>query len=135
VLIVSGDTAVQDTLVCRLRRGRVAAYGVSTVEDAAWLARHVPIPIFVVDVDRSEDWRALSQLRQQLDAKSAVIVFSASARHDRAHRILARRIGCAGFLAKPCSFTELLDVLDRAAAPRVEAATLIERVRHRGPTD
>jgi DNA-binding response OmpR family regulator len=122
VLIVSSDPATQDTFVGWLRDARVAAHGVSTVADAAQLARHVQIPIVVVEVSQSRDWRAVSRLRRHF-GESVVIVLSALGSDERADQMSAQRIGCAGFLVKPCAAGDLFEVLERVTAPGIRAAT------------
>lgn len=52
-------------------------------------------------------------LAERLAPSTAVIILTSLIRPDRANRQTARRLGCAAFIAKPCSPRQLLDVVLR----------------------
>ena len=52
-------------------------------------------------------------LAERLVPTTSVIILTSLIRPDRANRQAARRLGCAAFIAKPCSPRQLLDVVHR----------------------
>jgi DNA-binding response OmpR family regulator len=114
VLIVSRDVDTQDLYVLTLRTERAPALSVSGFQDAVALARQTDIAAVLFDVERPADWDSVSELRRELPADVPIVVLTGLLRSDGANRALARKIGCAGFLAKPVPPSVMIDVLQRA---------------------
>jgi ActR/RegA family two-component response regulator len=115
VIVLTQDLDTQDAYVLLFRMERIAAYSAESVENALMLARSIKIGIVLVDVDRPADWLAVDELRSRLPS-SRILVLSAWMRSDHADPKLARRLGCSGYLAKPCAADTLLDAVRRVAA-------------------
>jgi CheY-like chemotaxis protein len=115
VLIVSQDLDLQDAYVLILRAEGVPALGAGSCEEAIALVRRRQVCAVLFDVDRRDDWHALHRLRSHIARSVPIIVLSGWVSGDRSYCRLARRLGCAGFLAKPCPPAVIVEVVLRAA--------------------
>jgi DNA-binding response OmpR family regulator len=114
VLLISRDVDTQDMYVLALRAERIPALSVDGFQDAVGLARQTDISVVLFDVERPADWDSVTELRRELPADVPIVVLTGWVRGDGANRALARRIGCAGFLAKPVPPPVVIEVLQRA---------------------
>jgi DNA-binding response OmpR family regulator len=114
VLLVSRDVDTQDVYVLALRAERIPALSVDGFQDAVALARQTDISVVLFDVERPEDWKSVTELRRELPADVPIVVLTGWVRVDGGNRVLARKIGCAGFLAKPVPPPVMIEVLQRA---------------------
>jgi hypothetical protein len=77
--------------------------------------------------DPAAAWTFIEQ-RCTLDSGVPLIVLTSLIRPDRLNRRRARAIGCAAFVAKPCSLIQLVDVVSlvRRGVRGLEIATYTE---------
>lgn len=84
-----------------------------TVADAAaWLAREAPPDVLVMELlpEPAEAWAFIE--RRCADVPEVpLIILTSLIRPDRLHRQKARALGCAAFVAKPCSLLQLVGVV------------------------
>jgi two-component system cell cycle response regulator DivK len=116
VLLVSRDVDTQDMYVIALRAERIPALSVSGCRDAVAVARQMDIAVVLFDVERPADWESVSELRRELPADVPIVILTGWVRTDGENRVLARKLGCSGFLAKPVPPPVMIDVLHRATA-------------------
>jgi CheY-like chemotaxis protein len=87
----------------------------ATVADAAALLKmEAPPDVIVMELlpEPIEAWAFIEQ--RCTDAPDVpLIILTSLIRPDRAHRRKARSLGCAAFIAKPCSLRQLVDVVWR----------------------
>jgi CheY-like chemotaxis protein len=87
----------------------------ATVMDAAALLQmEAPPDVIVMELlpAPAEAWAFIE--RRCADAPDVpLIILTSLIRPDRAHRRKARALGCAAFVAKPCSLQQLVDVVLR----------------------
>ena len=71
---------------------------------------------------------AFIERRRAGDPNVPVVVVTAMIRPDHAHRRRARVLGCAAFVAKPCSLAQLVDVVTLVSRGRrgLEVSTYVE---------
>lgn len=97
----------------------IAVATAMTVDEAIFIAgiRHFDAIVLVVVAPNGDGWKPCQVLRAH-PATSALplVVLSASVRSDRINRDRARQLGCAAFVAKPCTPPELASVLRRVVA-------------------
>ena len=96
---------------------------------AALLQMNVPPDVIVMELlpEPAEAWAFIE--RQCADAPDVpLIILTSLIRPDRAHRRKARALGCAAFVAKPCSLRQLVDVVlqVRRGGRGLEIATYAE---------
>ena len=87
----------------------------ATVADAAALLEmEAPPDVIVMELlpEPAEAWAFIE--RRCDDAPDVpLIILTSLIRPDRSHRRKARALGCAAFVAKPCSLLQLVDVVLR----------------------
>ena len=93
----------------------VSGFIIETVDDvssAAHSLERITSPDIVVTdlLPRPQDTWAFVE---QMSPTAAVVIFTALIRPDGLNRRRARHLGCAAFLAKPCSPRQLVDVVTR----------------------
>ena len=113
MLIVSGNPDTQDAYVRFLRDLRIPVVGLDTVDDASVAIGYFPVRAALFDVAARDDWDSCRRLRDRLPSSIPVIALTAAGSADGDGRRLARRIGCAELLAKPCPPEMLVNALDR----------------------
>jgi CheY-like chemotaxis protein len=87
----------------------------ATVADAvAFLEREAAPDVIVMELfpEPAEAWAFIERRCGHAPAVPLIILTSLI-RPDRSHRRKARALGCAAFVAKPCSLPQLVDVVLR----------------------
>ena len=87
----------------------------ATVADAAAVPESEAAPdLIVMELlpEPAEAW-AFIERRRAASPEVPLIVLTSLIRPDRSHRQKARALGCAAFIAKPCSVRQLVDVVVR----------------------
>ena len=116
VLVVSREFDTQDLCVRILRAERIPALAVDSAADAIALGRQTALSSVLFDVERRDDWSAVDDVRRQMPRGVPVVVLTGWVRRDGANRRLARRLGCAGFLAKPIPPPLMIEAMRLAAS-------------------
>ena len=114
-LIVSDNPETQDLYVLILRTQRIRALSVDGPEDAMRAIGCTHVTAVLYDVERLPDWESLAAFRREVDARLPIVVVSSCLAADRSYRQLAQRMGCAAFIAKPCSPSIVVQALQYAA--------------------
>jgi DNA-binding NarL/FixJ family response regulator len=114
-LVVGADDTLRDACLVLLRANGWSAIGASTCEEAVRVAERVRLRAVVFDIVTATDWFHCRQLRQAVP-DAPVVVLSATCTPDRWYRSMAQRLGCAGFVMKPCAPDVVLDTLRRTCA-------------------
>jgi DNA-binding response OmpR family regulator len=101
--------------VSALREAGFETTAEATVADAADLRRGTQGPDVIVIELLPDPVAAWAFIEQQCTEHSGVvlIVLTSLIRPDRLNRRRARALGCAAFVAKPCSLAQLVDVVSR----------------------
>jgi DNA-binding response OmpR family regulator len=116
VLVVSREFDTQDLCVRILRSERIAALSTDSAADAIAIGRRSAISSVLFDVEYPDDWNGIDELCRQLPPTVPVVVLTGWVRGDGANRALARRLGCAGFLAKPIPPPLMVEAMRRVAS-------------------
>jgi len=115
VLIVAPDGPDRDLYLCALgEAGFETTAGATVADAAAWVETEVPLDVIVMELlpDPVDAW-AFIERWCAAHPHVPLIVFTSFIRPDKAHRRKARAIGCAAFVAKPCSLRQLVEVVRR----------------------
>lgn len=102
-LIVSDTFDVQDLYVLTLRTQRIRAVSVGGHDDAILVIRCMPVAAVLYDVERLPGWESLAAFRREIQSSIPIVVVSSGLTAGRSYRLLARQLGCAAFIARPCS--------------------------------
>ena len=102
VLVVSGDDAAREAHLVALRGSGCSAIGVSSCDDALRVAARLDPCVVLFDVVNTADWFHCRRLREAV-RDVPVVVLGAICTPDRWYRAMAQRIGCSGFVMKPCA--------------------------------
>lgn len=113
-LIVSPSVDVQDLYVLALRAERLRALGVASPDTAMTVIGCTEVSAVLYDVEQPGDWESLAAFRCEIEPWIPVVVVSSCVAADRKYRLLARRMGCAAFVAKPCSPSIVVRAVERA---------------------
>ena len=115
VLFVSPAGLDRDLYVSALREAGFATTPAETTAAAArWLEEAAGLDVVVVDLlPEPEDAWALIARGCAHPAGIPVMVFTSLIRPDGSNRRRARALGCAAFVAKPCSVRQLVDIVRR----------------------
>jgi CheY-like chemotaxis protein len=105
----------------------------ATVADAAaMLAIEAPPDVIVMELlpEPAEAWAFIERWCADT-SRIPIIILTSLIRPDRAHRRKARALGCAAFVAKPCSLLQLVDVVSlvRCGSRGLEISTYSESGR------
>ncbi len=114
-LVVSADDTLREASLAVLRAEGWSAIGASTCDEALRLAGRISLRAVVVDIGPGVDWFACRRLREALH-DAPLVVLSATWTPDRWYRGVAQRIGCAGFVVKPCTSRVMMEALHRTCA-------------------
>jgi DNA-binding NarL/FixJ family response regulator len=114
-LIVSASVDVQDLYVLALRARRRRALAVGSIDAATVAVRCTHVSAVLYDVERTVDWESLAALRRTVEPRMPFVVVSSCVAADRSYRLLARQLGCAAFVAKPCCPSIVVRAVDHAA--------------------
>lgn len=90
-----------------------------TADEATFLASrpHFDAIVLSVVAPHGLGWEECERLRSHSATSGLpLVVLSASVRADRANRDRARRLGCAAFVAKPCTPEHLAFIIRRVLA-------------------
>lgn len=115
VLVVSADDTLREACLAEIRAGGWPGVGAATCEEALRFAARIRFRAVVFDVAGAADWFHCRRLHAAIRG-APLVVLSASCTPDRWFRGVAQRIGCAGFLAKPCAAVLVRDALHRTCA-------------------
>lgn len=115
MLFVYPDGPDRDLYLSALAEAGFETTRAATVADAAALLdMEAPPDVIVMELlpEPAEAWAFIE--RWCANASSVpLIVLTSLIRPDRAHRQKARALGCAAFVAKPCSLLQLVEVVFR----------------------
>lgn len=114
-LIVSPNLDIQDVYVLTLRAQRMRALGVDNHGAAMTVIGCTHVSAVLYDVERLRDWESLAAFRREVEPHIPIVVVSSCVAADRSYRQLARRMGCAAFIAKPCSPSTVVKAMQHAA--------------------
>ena len=120
---VSAPTLERDVYVATLRSAGFDVDIFSSAAEARGQLRIESRPnVLILDLLPEPEHAWLLVQKAYAENGISVIIFTALVRPDRANRILARQLGCAAFVAKPCSPLRVLEVAHhvRQGAPYVE---------------
>jgi CheY-like chemotaxis protein len=115
VLFVSPAGVDRDLYVSALREaGLTTTVADTSVAAARWLEEIAVFNVVVVDLlPESEDaWALIARICAH-SSRIPVMVFTSLIRPDGLNRRRARALGCAAFVAKPCSLRQLVDIVRR----------------------
>jgi DNA-binding NtrC family response regulator len=115
VLLVSAPGLDRELYVAALADAGFATVVVETARSATdWLAGAETPDVIVMDLvpEPDQTW-ALVERSTTPSCSVPVIIFTSLIRPDGANRRKARSVGCAAFVAKPCSLRQLVDVVSR----------------------
>ena len=115
VLVVSSDEAAREAYIAQIRSANCSAVGAATCEEALRVTGRIRFRAVVFDVVNTSDWFQCRRLCESLEG-TPVVVLSATCTPDRWYRGMAQRLGCAGFVLKPCAPALVVDVLHRTCA-------------------
>jgi DNA-binding response OmpR family regulator len=90
-----------------------------TADDGTFIASvpHFDAIVLSVVAPHGVGWEGCERLRSHSATSGLpLVVLSASVRADRANRDRARRLGCAAFVAKPCTPERLAFIIRRVLA-------------------
>ena len=115
VLFVYPSGPDRDLYLSALAEAGFQTTAEATVAEAvAVLQMEAPPDVIVMELlpEPAEAWAFIE--RRCTDAPEVpLIILTSLIRPDRAHRQKARALGCAAFVAKPCSLVQLVDVVTR----------------------
>ena len=115
VLFVYPAGPDRDLYLSALGKAGFATTVEATVADAAAvLQAEAPPDVIVMELipEPAAAWAFIE--RRRADAPDIpLVILTSLIRPDRAHRTRARALGCAAFVAKPCSLLQLVDVVSR----------------------
>jgi CheY-like chemotaxis protein len=114
VLFVYPAGPDRDLYLWALGEAGFEATAEATVADAAALLETEAPDVIVMELlpEPADAWAFIE--RRCADAPDVpLIILTSLIRPDRSHRRKARALGCAAFVAKPCSLLQLVDVVLR----------------------
>ncbi len=114
-LVVSSDDNLREASLAVLRAEGWSAVGAATCDEALRLAGRIRLRAVVFDIGAAVDWFQCRRLREALH-DAPLVVLSATCTPDRWYRGIAQRIGCAGFVVKPCTSRVMMEALHRTCA-------------------
>ena len=116
ILLVQPDLELNEIWAEALARTGHDVLRVQNIEDATARAREGGIDVVVVDSDGTDDpVRALvGELERLPDAPPMVLVSDSPLAPE-----LSAQVGAAGFLPKPCSSADLVEIVARVASAAV----------------
>ena len=130
VLFVAPPAADRDLYLAALKNSGFAPTAVSTVKAAATLLEggesfHLIVTELLPEPDAA--W-AFIERRCAHQSRVPIIIVTSLIRPDRAHRRRARVVGCAAFVAKPCSLAQLVEVVTLVSRGRrgLEVSTYVD---------
>jgi CheY-like chemotaxis protein len=114
VLLVSAPGVDRDLYVSALTDAGFSVMSTRTVQDAATCLVEGEITLIAMDLlpDPDQAWEFINQ-RATSSRGVPIVIFTSLIRPDGANRRRARALGCAAFLAKPCSLRQLVSVVSR----------------------
>jgi len=114
VLLVSSPGVDRDLYVSALTDAGFSTTPIRTVQDAATPLVEGEITLIAMDLLPEPDraWEFMEQ-RTTASRDVPIVIFTSLIRPDGANRRRARTLGCAAFLAKPCSLRQLVNVVSR----------------------
>ena len=116
ILLVQADLVLNETWAEALARTGYDVLRVQTIDDGVARAREGGIDVVVIDTDGSDGpVRALvGELDRLPDAPPLVLVSESPQAPE-----LSAQVGAAGFLPKPCSSEDLVEVVARVASAAI----------------
>lgn len=131
VLFVAPAAADHDLYLAALDHAGFAATAVPTVAAASHLLETgLSFQVIVTELipEPDEAWAFIERCCAD-HAGVPVIIVTSLIRPDRAHSQRARAVGCAAFVAKPCSLAQLVDVVTLVCRGRrdLEVLSYVER--------
>jgi CheY-like chemotaxis protein len=114
VLLVTAPGVDRDLYVSALTDAGFSVTSTRTVQDAATCLVEGDISLIALDLlpEPEQAWEFINQ-RATSSRGAPIVVFTSLIRPDGANRRRARTLGCAAFLAKPCSLRQLVNVVSR----------------------
>jgi CheY-like chemotaxis protein len=114
VLLVSAPGVDRDLYVSALRDAGFSVTSTRTVQDAARCLVEGDITLIAMDLlpEPDQAWEFINQTATS-SRGVPIVIFTSLIRPDGANRRRARILGCAAFLAKPCSLRQLVNVVSR----------------------
>jgi DNA-binding NtrC family response regulator len=128
VLLVDDETEFLDTLVKRIKKRNVNAYGVGSGEDALAFLNQNPVDVVVLDVRMPgmDGIQALRQIKQQYPLVE-VIMLTGHASLEVA--IEGMELGAFDYMMKPIDIDELLYKLQDAHKKKFIQSEKIKRMK------
>jgi len=116
ILLVQADLVLNETWAEALARTGYDVLRVQTIDDGVARAREGGIDVVVIDTDGNDGpVRALvGELDRLPDAPPLVLVSESPQAPE-----LSAQVGAAGFLPKPCSSEDLVEVVARVASAAI----------------
>ncbi len=131
ILIAQPDVALNEAWCEALTRNGHEVLAVTTIDDAVTRAREGGLDVIVLDVAVGEAGvrELVAELERLPDAPPLVLVSDSPAAPE-----LSARVGAAGFLTKPCTAEDLLELVGRVTnatvrIPRFDDETTSPRNR------
>jgi DNA-binding NtrC family response regulator len=127
VLLVQPDIELHDQWAAALSRNGHEVLSVHTVEDGVARAREGGIDVVVLDASDESSGTGgsvrllVAELERLPDAPPMVLVSESPQAPE-----LSAQVGAAGFLPKPCSCEDLVEVVARVASASVRVHTFDE---------
>ena len=123
VLLVQPDAVLNERWAEALSRGGHEILSVREIDDAIARAREGGIDVVVIDTGDGEPvFRELvAELDRLPDAPPLILVSESPEAPE-----LSAQVGAAGFLPKPCSSEDLVEIVERVASASVRLAPFEE---------
>ena len=114
VLLASAPGVDRDLYVSALTDAGFSITSTRTIQDVATCLLEGDITLIAMDLLPEPDraWEFIEQ-RTMAPSRVPIVIFTSLIRPDAANRRRARALGCAAFLAKPCSLRQLVNVVSR----------------------
>jgi len=123
IVIVSSDPETHHLCSRALHDTSVPTISVTTWQAVPPLARETSLSAVLMDVLTAADWQGCRMLRERLETSGVpVVALSGWGVPDWRYRSLAWSVGCAAYIAKPCSEQTLSNTIDRVRRGEVGIA-------------
>ena len=123
IVIVSSDPETHHLCSRALLETSVPTISVATWHAVPPLAREKHLGAVLIDVLTAADWQGCRMLRDRLETSGVPLVaLSGWGAPDWRYRTLAWSVGCAAFIAKPCTEETVSRTIDRVTRGEVGIA-------------
>lgn len=123
IVIVSPDPETHDLCSRALQETSVPTISVATWHAVPPLAREKSLGAVLMDVLTAADWQGCRMLRDRLETSGVpVVALSGWGVPEWRYRSLAWSVGCAAYIAKPCTEQALSTTIDRVRRGEVGIA-------------